>query len=261
MNLKRKLFKTVCIALIILFSYSTTNAVVPAAPLPVFDGINLPQNVMAAVAAYNDFQQSILQLKQLKEEFEYTVKNTLSPAFWVWDQVQSFEDNVERLRKKFEYLINGGLEDYVKQYISVDFYRNSPCFKFGGCSYKEMAQLKKAQKERLKKMSETSTFVAKGLKNVLDSMDNLERKKISLQLQTTLAGGSTEAIQYGNQWLGLLNDQLEGVNENLMTLQQQFMVMADDEYHNKSENNKRIELNLNDRLNDKVPTFKIPQLR
>lgn len=262
--MKRFLLKKLCVISMVFLSFmyaTSANNYAVAAGIPVIDGINLPQNVMTAINSYNTFMQSILQVTQLKEELEYTVKNTLAPAFWVWDEFKNLEGNLQDFKSKIEYFANGGLEDYLKNYINADFYKSSPCFKLGGCNQSEMAELKSAQRARLEQMRKTSGFVAEGIGSYLDATELRALQIESLKKKSKDAQGLMEATGYSNQLLVQTVKILGNLNENIMVLQEQTRASSDVTYDAKVHDEEKMGMNNLMKMNDKVKPFKMEEFK
>lgn len=262
--MKRFLLKKLCVILMVFFSFTyatSVNNYAVAAGIPVIDGINLPQNVMAAVNSYNSFLEQVAQVAQIKQELEFTIRNTLAPAFWVWDEFKSLEANLQNLKGKIEYFANGGLEDYLKTYINADFYKSSPCFKLGGCNQSEMAELKSEQRKRLEAMRQTSGVVAKGIGGYLDATVARAQQIEMLRGKSKTADGRMEAAGYTNQWLGLVVNSLQELNENIMVFQEQTRAASDVTYDTKTYNQIKMEKNNLMKMNEKVKPFSIQELK
>lgn len=260
--MKRFLLKKLCIILMVFFSFMYATSVnTYAVGIPVIDGINLPQNVMTAINSYNSFLEQLAQVAQIKEELEFTIRNTLAPAFWVWDEFKSLEGNLQNFKSKIEYFANGGLEDYLKTYINADFYKNSPCFKLGGCNQSEMAELKSEQRKRLEVMRQTSGVVAKHIGGYLDATELRAQQIEMLRGKSKTADGRMEAAGYTNQWLGLVVNSLQELNENMMVFQEQTRAVTDATYDVKVYNQNKMEKNDLIKMNEYVKPFTIKKLR
>ena len=71
------------------------------AQIVVEDASNLFQNTATAVNTAATLAEMIKQYKLLAQEYEMMVKNMAAPYFWVFKEVNDFEDNIEYYKEKY----------------------------------------------------------------------------------------------------------------------------------------------------------------
>ncbi len=197
----------------------------------VFDAQNYRVNKEIENVGKDQLKQ---QEKLLGELINDSLLNTTQPDFWVWNKANSFESNLEVLKNKFDIFSDQGLEDYLNNYHDVDFYKDSKCFKFGGCSPKQMEELAKYKKERLEAMRKSSIDIAKGINNYLVTTTKDLEDIEELKLMTKSADGQMKSAQYSNQWLYIQTKILMDLNANMQILQNQIRVVVDELYASKA---------------------------
>ncbi len=222
MKIKRNLF-TFCVFFFVLCSVKNAYSV-----LPVVDPMNLPQNIMTAISTYEQLATAMEQLKELKTDVEHTVKNTLAPAFWIWDKASDFNTNMQDLKGKFDSFVEDGVDKYLSEYHGVDFY--AKCFKTGGCLAKQLEKLKEYKRERLEAMRKSSIDIAKGIAKYLETTKTKLKEIELLELNTKNADGHMKAIQFNNQWLSMQTKLLVDLNTNSQALQNHIRVIMDETY-------------------------------
>ncbi len=200
----------------------------------VYDAKNHNFNKTVKVVHLNQLTKQENILNNLKEGLKNSNLNTALPGFWIWDKANSFESNIEDLRDKFDSFSNDELKDYLKDYHNVDFYKDSKCFKFGGCTPKQMSEIKKYKRERLEAMRKSSTDIAKGIDNYLLTTTKDLQDIEELKLMTKSADGQMKAAQYSNQWLYIQTKILMDLNSNMQLLQNQMRVVIDESYASKA---------------------------
>ena len=200
-------------------------------PLPVLDAPNLQQNILAAGRALESMKTAYENLKTAKESVELSIRNTLSPGFWIWDKVTSFDSNIEDLQNKFN---SGDFEEYLREYYDVNYYKNSPCFKFGGCTGKEKATLKRKYEEKVEAMRKNSLAITKAADKYIKAYKKQVLEVQRLEKETKGAKGSLESTQYSNQWLSIMTKSLMELNTNMLALQNTLKVVIDVEYMGKA---------------------------
>lgn len=175
---------------------------IPAhAGIPVVDGTNLTQNVMTAIESVAQTLKQIEQYQTQLQQLENQLQNTLAPAAYIWDQAQATIGKLIDAQNTLAYYQNqlGSLDSYLSKFQDVDYYRNSPCFKLGGCTEAEWA----AMNENKHLASESQKIANDALFKTLDNQQkalktdasNLER----LQKAAQGAEGQLQAIGYANQ--------------------------------------------------------------
>lgn len=196
---------------------------VSAAGIPVIDTVAIQQAVMEV---YESVQQGINQLEQLKtqyDQYENELRNSLAPAFYVWDQATMYYDKVTGIIDQATYYKNNSgltIDRYLESFKTPAGYRGSDCFSAKGCDASgrnSLMQQRDNNAEGTKQAVDGQMRVIdQQLKQIQNDSSNLEK----LQRSAQSAGGHMEAAQAGNQLLANQANQLLGIRA-LMVAQQQ----------------------------------------
>lgn len=250
------IIKKLLLSLLLLFSLrNVANAV-----MLVEDLANLPVNTISSVQAIAMVAEQVKEYKLAVEEFELMVKNSAAPYFYVYDQVQSFDENVERLQKRFDkFSDKNAVEDYFKKYYDVNYYSSSPCYKAGGCSSAELDQLGKEREERINYMKNISKELAVDMKQwSADQKERYARLK-RLNQEAKKAQGHFQIQSYQAQYLSEMNLEMKDINKNLQAMNT-FLSEMNKQYVD--ENNKQLAINKQhyDWQKPKVKKFKLNKI-
>lgn len=225
-----KLLKTIIkfnliLCMLVLFSSNKTYA-----QIIVEDLANLPHNILASVEAVKMVEEQIKQYKILKEEFELIVKNSAAPYFYVYNEVQNFDDNVERLKQRFsKFSDSKEVDKYFKQYYDINWYRTSPCFKAGGCSNEDLERLKKQRLDRINDMTKISSNLKKDLTDWTNNQKARYERLKKLNNAAQKAEGHFEIQSYQAQYLSEMTQELIALNENMRKFQSYMMGLNGDD--------------------------------
>lgn len=199
------------------------------AQLIVEDIANLPHNILTSVKAVEQVSEQVKQYKLAVQEFELMVKNSAAPYFYVYDQVKSFDENVEDLKERFSQFTDPKeVDKYFKKYYDLNWYRSSPCFQMGGCSSADLDRLSEQRAERIKYLTNISASIKKNMTKWADDQkaryDRLKRldqevKKAEghFQIQAYQAQYASEALKeiiQLNEYLHSVLDFLVSLNES-----------------------------------------------
>ena len=111
--------------------------------VPVEDFVNLPHNVLTGVNTMQAIIETIKSYKLAMDEYKLMVKNMAAPYFWVFNEVNNFEKNIDRYKEKYKkYGDKDAWAEYFATFIDPATYASSQCFKFGGCSPEENAKIR-----------------------------------------------------------------------------------------------------------------------
>ena len=93
----------------------------------------------------------------------------------------------------------GSIDAYLAKFQDVDYYRNSPCFREGGCTEAQWAALKDQQNLGSQAQKKATDALFKGLDKQQDTMvaDALTLQRLQSSAQS--ARGQMEALGYANQ--------------------------------------------------------------
>lgn len=193
------------------------------------DLANLPHNILSSVEAVEMVTEQVKQYKLIKEEFELLVKNSAAPYFYVYNEVQNFDENVERLKKRFEKFSDPkAVDDYFKKYYDINWYRNSPCFKAGGCTDEDLDRLEQQRIERVTYMTEISNNLKKDLADWKDRQQARYDRLKKLNNAAQKAEGHFEIQSYQAQYLSEMTQELITLNENMKNFQDYFSSLNED---------------------------------
>lgn len=206
--------KKIILFIILLCFYSKAYAQVTL----VEDLANLPHNILSSVEAVEMVTEQIKQYKLIKEEFELLVKNSAAPYFYVYNEVQNFDENVERLKKRFEKFSDPkAVDDYFKKYYDINWYRSSPCYKAGGCTDEDLYRLEQQRIERVTYMTEISSNLKKDLADWKDRQKARYEKLIKLNNAAQKAEGHFEIQSYQAQYLSEMTKELMDISDSMKT--------------------------------------------
>lgn len=226
----KKIFK---VLLISFFLFSFSNKSYSQAVTLVEDLANLPHNVLASIEAVEMVAEQIKQYKLLKEELELMVKNSVAPYFYVYNEIQNFDENVERLKNRFEKFSNPKtVDDYFKKYYDIKWYKSSPCFKAGGCSSEDLDRLGEQRLERIKYLTEISTNLKKDLAEWQNKQKARYDRLKKLNNASKKAEGQFEIESYQAQYLSEMTQELIALNENMRNFQDYMLALNENKLEN-----------------------------
>lgn len=149
----------------------------------------------------NQKLQQVEQYKTQLESYELQVRDKLAPAAWLWDQSQIAIDQVTRLIE-FANVTRLKAEDidaYLSRFKSVDYYRNSPCFKNKGCSKEEMELFQRGRAWSLDTQKAANEEMFRDLDKEYDRLQEDAAHLRKVQLEARTAKGQLQALGYANQ--------------------------------------------------------------
>ena len=195
------------------------------AGVPVIDVSNLSQTILTAIENISQTLQQIEEYRTQLQQYETQLKNTLAPAAYIWSQAQktmsdlkSAINTLERYKTQL-----GSLEKYLDKLQDADYYRDSPCFKSGGCSDEEWEAINSSRRFASEAQKEANDAAIRGLDqhqtSIIDDALHLEE----LQSAAEGAVGQLQAIQSASQIAAAQVNQLLQIR-GLMMAQQQAIV-------------------------------------
>ena len=148
--------------------------------------------------------QTLKQIEQYKtqlENYELAVRDHLAPAAWLWDQSQLIIDQVTRLIEYADVTRLGAkdVDAYLSRFKSVDYYRNSSCFKNHGCPKEELALLNRGRELKAKSQKATNEAMFRELDKQHDQLRSDAEYLRQVQLKARTAEGQLQALGYANQ--------------------------------------------------------------
>ena len=203
----------VAVGVAILMTLLLRPALMPCAQasgLPVIDASNLTQNLMTAIESVAQTLKQIEQYKTQLKQYENMLQNTLAPAAYIWDQAAATMNDLRAAIDTLNFYKNqlGSIDAYLAKFQDVDYYRNSPCFRDGGCTEAQWAALKQSQELGSKAQKKATDALFKGLDKQQDAIvaDALTLQRIQSSAQG--ASGQLQALGYANQLLSHQANQL-----------------------------------------------------
>ena len=186
------------------------------AQLVVEDIANLPHNILSSVKAVEQVSEQVKQYKLAVQEFELMVKNSVAPYFYVYDQVKSFDENVEDLKERFSQFTDPNeVDKYFKKYYDMNWYRSSPCFQMGGCSAADLDRLSEQRAERIKALTNISTNIKKSMTKWADEQKARYDRLKRLDQEVKKAEGQLQVQSYQAQYSSEMVKEMIQLNENL----------------------------------------------
>jgi len=102
----------------------------------------------------------------------------------------------------------GSIDAYLAKFQDVDYYRNSPCFREGGCTDAQWAALKEQQNLGSQAQKKATDALFKGLDKQQEAMITDALTLQRLQSSAQGARGQMEALGYANQLASHQSNQL-----------------------------------------------------
>jgi P-type conjugative transfer protein TrbJ len=186
----------------LLFSLALTTSMPTFAGIPVIDGTNLTQNIVAAIENTSQTLKQIQEYQTQLQQYQNMLQNTMAPAVNIWDDATTTMNNLRVAIDTLNYYKTqlGSLDAYLKKFGDLDYYKNSPCFNgSGGCTAAEKAKLEETRKIGYESQQKANRALFQGLDQQQDAIENDARQLSRLQSAATSANGQVEAIGYANQ--------------------------------------------------------------
>jgi P-type conjugative transfer protein TrbJ len=192
------------LAVIILIALSAPPATIPpanAGGLPVIDASNLTQNIMTAIESVAQTLKQIEQYKTQLQQYENMLQNTLAPAAYIWDQAVTTMNQLRAAIDTLNFYKSqlGNIDAYLAKFQDLNYYRNSPCFREGGCRDAEWAALKEQETLGSQAQKKATDALFRGIDKQQDAMVADAATLQRLQSSAQDARGQMEALGYANQ--------------------------------------------------------------
>jgi P-type conjugative transfer protein TrbJ len=192
------------LAVAILIALSAPRATMPranAGGLPVIDASNLTQNIMTAIESVAQTLKQIEQHKTQLQQYENMLQNTLAPAAYIWDQAVTTMNELRGTIDTLNFYKSqlGSIDAYLAKFQDVNYYRNSPCFREGGCTDAQWAALMEQQNLGSQAQKKATDALFKGLDKQQNAMVADAVTLQRLQSNAQGARGQMEALGYANQ--------------------------------------------------------------
>lgn len=186
---------------VLLASFLALNLNTAIAGIPVIDGGNLAQNIIGVLESINQTLKQIEEYETQLQQYENQLKNSIGPAFEIWDKATLTMNKLNDAMNKLEQYKHqiGNLDAYLSKFQDVRYYNTTPCLSNGKCSDEDIARL-----------NENTSFAVGAVKVSNDaalSTINIQQKNLQNEakqlerLQSAVKGadGQMAALQYSNQ--------------------------------------------------------------
>lgn len=171
------------------------------AGIPVIDVAGLTQHIISAVEAVAQTLQQIQQYRTQLQQYQNMLENSMNPSAFQWDQART---TMNRLVAAVDTLSAyktrlGSLQNYLDKFNDLTYYRNSPCFKSGGCTASQLQALKDQALLAFETQKKANDASFKALEDQQTAISSDAANLELIQARATGATGQLEAIQYANQ--------------------------------------------------------------
>lgn len=176
----------------------------------VLDPWNLVKNTTTAIEniaqTIHMIEDYIMQIKHL----ENMIKNTLAPVAYLMDQVDSLIDDIIDLADTVREITDtfGNFDNYLNKFKDVNYYRDSPCFKKGGCTPEEWTLMKEIKATGSEARMKANKIVAKILKEQQEQIDKDAERLKRMQDKVEGSDGRMKALQHANELAAMENQQM-----------------------------------------------------
>lgn len=181
---------------------TTIGAATPAqAGIPVIDGANLQQTVLAASENVAQTLKQIEQYRTQLQQYENMLKNTAAPAAYIWDKATGTVNKLLDAVDTLNYYKNslGSVDRYLAKFQNASFYKSSPCFMAKGCSEEEWTAVKEIQRLGSDAQKKANDAMFKGLEQQQRSIEDDAAQLERLQAGAQGAEGQMQALGFANQ--------------------------------------------------------------
>ncbi|ALS68411.1 P-type conjugative transfer protein TrbJ [Pandoraea apista] len=195
------------------------------AGIPVIDGTNVVQTTVSALNSVASVAKQIEQYQTQLQQYENMLRNSLAPAAYIWDQVNStinkmlnLQDTLSGLKGQY-----GSIDAYLNRFQNVGYYRQSPCFTNTGCSASEMEAIQQGRTAWSDSQKKANDAAIKQLDQQQSALSKDADTVARLQSQASGAGGQMEALQAANQLASTQANSLLNIR-SLLLAQQNILV-------------------------------------
>ena len=192
-----------------------------AAGIPVFDASNMTQNTVAALESVSQTLKQIEQYTLQLQQYEDQIKNSLAPSAYVWAQAQRTMNKLLELQDQLNFYSqqSGSLDNYLKKFGNVNYYRDSPYFGSGSATDAQRQAFLESDELGLNAQKYANDNVARTLEQQQAALKEDATNLENLQRSAQTAQGRLEAIQYANQFASLQANQVLQLRALLMAQQ------------------------------------------
>jgi P-type conjugative transfer protein TrbJ len=178
--------------------------------IPTGDFGNYVQNTIAAQEGIKQTMQQVEEYKTQLQQYFLQIKNATAPAAYVWDQATRTMDQLRDAMYTLEYYRRqlGDINFYLRQFNDTSDYRQSPCFKKGGCTAEDMAQLRGRQDVQSTSQKKANEALLRTVDAQQQAMQADAKRLEQLQQNAQGAQGQMEAIGAANMLASQQSNQL-----------------------------------------------------
>lgn len=176
----------------------------------VFDPTAIIQTTKSAIEEHAQTLKQIEQYILQGKEYAQQIKDAMAPAAYIFDEVTSTIDEIQALNSTIDGYISeyGDVEGYLSKFKDVSYYKDSPCFKEGGCSQDEFQDLHDSIAFGSESQNESNSDFIRYLEQQQDALKDDAKTLEKLQDQAQDADGHMKALQAANQLASAQANQL-----------------------------------------------------
>jgi type IV secretion system protein TrbJ len=175
--------------------------------------IDVDAIAQAALTTAEEVKQTVQQAAEYAlqgQQYVQQMKDAVAPAAYIFDEVTSTIDEIQSLNSTIDGYVNkyGDVEGYLSKFKDVSFYKDSPCFKEGGCSQDEFQELHDSIAFGSESQNESNSDFIRYLEQQQDALKDDAKTLEKLQDQAQDADGHMKALQAANQLASAQANQL-----------------------------------------------------
>jgi len=195
MKIKALLVSSILTALFL----SSQNA--NATGIPVVDTVHNGTSMLVLTEELAQTAKQIQEYKTQYDQYMQQMKDAAAPALYIWDQANSTISKIRGLTGMLDGYVNryGNIERYLSQFKDLNYWRNSECYKFGGCTAEELQEVHDAIAFGSESQNESNSDFMRVLEQQQDALEQDASTLEDLQEQAGDADGHMKALQAANQ--------------------------------------------------------------
>ena len=176
----------------------------------VIDLQSIAQQAKTFIEEQTQTAQQLAEYALQGQQYVQQMKDAVAPAVYVFDEVTNKIDEIQALTSTIDGYISeyGDIEGYLSKFKDVSFYKDSPCFKEGGCTQDELQDLHDSIAFGSESQNESNSDFIRYLEQQQDSLKDDAKTLEKLQEQAKDADGHMKALQAANQLASAQANQL-----------------------------------------------------
>ncbi|WP_051555230.1 P-type conjugative transfer protein TrbJ [Legionella fairfieldensis] len=183
------------------------------ANMPVFDALNLAQNIAIKLKQIDQYKNQLNQYKTMLENSKKLDSYTWSQANTTIDNLLSATNALNQYKAQA-----GSMDAYLSRFQNADYYRSTSCFN-GNCSQAELNALHQHEIDVSKAQKYANDAMLRGIEQQQLALKKDANQLTKLQQQSQTAEGQMAAIQAANQLASEQTNQLMQIRGLLITEQ------------------------------------------